>query len=94
MFWSERNPHYYEEVKYHLQRVMVWGATNSENLFGPYFFDGSVNHLNTLAMLDNFFISQLQSLEIESNVWLQTNGAPAHFAITVSEYLNEVFPSS
>ena len=48
--------------------VMVWGAMNSEHLFGPYTFDGPVNHLNYLAMLENWFVPQLQSLGIESNV--------------------------
>ena len=68
------------------------GKMKSEHLFGPYFFDGPVNHLNYLAMLENCFISQLQSLGIESNVWLQQDRVPAHFAITVKEYL-KVFSS-
>ena len=65
----------------------------SEHLFGPYFFDAPANHLNYLAMLESWFIPQLQSLGIESNVWYQQYGAPAHFEIIVREYLNEVFSS-
>ena len=52
VFWSKRNPHYYEEVEHHPLRVIVWGAMKSEQLFGPYFFDGSVNYLSYLAMLE------------------------------------------
>ena len=66
---------------------------NSEHLFEPYFFDGAVNHFNYLAMLENWFIRQLQSLGIENNVWFQQDGTPAHFEITVREYLNEIFVS-
>ena len=44
-------------------------------------------------MLENWFIPQLQSLRIKSNVWLEEDGAPAHFAITVREYPNKAFPS-
>ena len=93
VFFFKRNPLYREEVEHHPARVMVWGAMNNKHLFGPYFFDGSVNHLNLLAMLENWFIPQLQSLGIESNVWFQQDGAPAHFAIPVWEYLSETFPS-
>ena len=39
-------------------------------------------------MLENWF-----NFVIESNVWFQQDGAPAHFAITVWKYLNEVFSS-
>ena len=82
-----------EEVEHHFPHVMVWEAMNSEHLFEPYFFDGSVNHLNYLAKLENWFMPQKQSLGIESNVWLQQDREPAHLAITVRKYLNEVFPS-
>ena len=44
-------------------------------------------------MLEKWFIPQLQSLGIKSNVWFQEDGAPAHFALTVREYLHEAFPS-
>ena len=71
---------------------MIWGAMNSKHLFGPYLFDRPVNHLNYLAMLENWCLPQLQSLEIKSNEWFQQDG-PAHFAVTVREYLNEVFPN-
>ena len=73
---------------------MVWAAINCEHLFGPYFYDGPISDPDYLAILENLFIPQLQILGMESNVWFQQNEAPAHLAITVREYLNEVFPSS
>ena len=39
--------------KWHPPHVMVWEAMNSEHTFGPYFFNGPVNHLNYLTMLEN-----------------------------------------
>ena len=72
---------------------MVKGTTNSEPLFGPYFFDGPMNHLNYLAMLENWFIPQQQSLGIESSIWFQQDGVPANFAITVGKYFDKVFPT-
>ena len=64
----KHNPHYCEEVKHHLPHVIAWEAENSDHLFKPYFFDGPVNHLRYLAMLENWFMPQLQSLGIEKNV--------------------------
>ena len=55
VMWSKQNPHYCEEVEHHTPHVMVWEAMNSKHLFEPYFFDGPVNHLNYLAMLENWF---------------------------------------
>ena len=92
MFQSKQNLHHGEEVEHHSPYVMVWGTMKSELLFGPYFFDGPVNHLNHVAMLKNRFISQLKRLGIESNAWFQQDGASVHFEITVRKYLNEVFP--
>ena len=81
-------------MEHHPPHVLVWEVMNSEHQFGPYFFDGPVNALNYLAMLENWFIPQQQSLGSESNVWFQQDGAPAHFATTVKEYLNEVSPDA
>ena len=64
VFWSKQNPHYCEEVEHHSPHVVVWVAMNSEHLFGPYFCDGPEIHLYCVAMLENWFIPQLQSLEI------------------------------
>ena len=93
MFWSKQNAHNYKKVENHPLNVMVWGAINCDHLLGPYFFHGPVNHLNYLVMLENWFILQLKCFGIKSNILFQQDGVQAHFAITVEEYLNAVFPS-
>ena len=80
VFWSKQNPYYCEKVEHHYLHIIIWRAMNSEHLFGPCFFDGPVNHLNYLHVLENWFIPQLQSLGIESNVWFQQDGTSARFA--------------
>ena len=92
MFWYNSNPHYCE-VEHHPPHAMASAAKNSEHLFAPYFFDRPLNHLNYLAVLEHWFIPQLQSLGIESNVWLQQDMAPAYFVTTVREYYNKGSPS-
>ena len=87
VLWSKQNPHYGEEMRHHPPHVIVWVEIISEHLFGPYFFDGPVNHFNYLAMLKYWFFPQLQSHGNESNVWFQKKGTPAHFATTARNIL-------
>ena len=68
VFWSKQNPHHFVEVEHHPSQIMVRGAINSEHPIGPYFFDRPGNYLNYLAMLENWFIPQLQSFGNESFV--------------------------
>ena len=67
-FGPSRTHNYFEEVEHYFPHVMLWGVMNSEHLFGTYCFDGSVSDPNYSAMLENWFIPQLQSFGIESNV--------------------------
>lgn len=91
VFWSKENPHYVEELEHNPPHVMIWAAMNSRHLFGPYFFDGTVNQTTYLDMLRTWFVPQLEELGILNGVWFQQDGAPAHYAISVREYLAEVF---
>jgi hypothetical protein len=36
-------------------------------------------------------VPQLESLGLLGHVWFQQDGVPAHYAITMREFLNEVF---
>ena len=64
----------------------------SEHLIGPYFFDGNVNQESYANMIRKWFITKLIELGIKDRVWLQQDGAPAHFALPVRALLNAEFP--
>jgi len=64
----------------------------SDYLIGPYFFDGPVNAASYSAMLETWLIPQLRDRGLLDDVWLQHDGAPAHFALSVCDVLNEHFP--
>jgi len=64
----------------------------SDYLIGPYFFDGPVNAASYSAMLETWLIPQLRDKRLLDDVWLQHDGAPAHFARSVHDVLNEHFP--
>ena len=71
--------------------VMIWAGMTSDYLIGPYFFDGPVNAASYSAMLETWLIPQLRDRELLDDVWLQHDGAPAHFALAVRDILNERF---
>jgi len=64
----------------------------SDYLIGPYFLDGPVNVASYSAMLETWLIPQLRDRGLLDDTWLQHDGAPAHFALSVHDILNERFP--
>jgi hypothetical protein len=42
-------------------------------------------------MLRDWLVPQLESMNLTGGVWFQQDGAPAHYAISVREYLSDVF---
>lgn len=71
---------------------MIWAALTFEHLIGPYFFEGNVNQESYANMIRNRLIPKLIELGIKDCVWLQQDGAPAHFALPVRALLNAEFP--
>ena len=90
-FWCKTNPHYYEEIEQHPPHVMMWAAISANHLIGPYFFNTSVDRVAYLTMLQKYFVPQLRSRQLEESAILQQDGAPAHFALCVREFLDTKF---
>lgn len=90
-FWGKENPHFFQEIERNPPHVMVWAGMTQTHLFGPYFFDGSVNQDSYLHMINDWLIPQLRNARIQNNVWFQQDGAPAHFALAVRQRLTAVF---
>ena len=61
-------------------------------LIVPYFFDGPVNAASYSAMLGMWLIPQLRDRGLVDDVWLQLDGAPTHFTLSVHDILNKRFP--
>ena len=80
-------------------KLTVWAALGGNGLLvGPYFFDGNVNGIAYLRMLNEFVFPQLavnfnnQYWEgLFRGLWWAQDGAPAHRVIQVRDRLNEVF---
>jgi hypothetical protein len=90
-FCSKENPHFHEESENNPPHVMTWAGTSARHIFGPYFFEGSVNQHTYLAMLRDWLVPQLERMNLIGKVWFQQDVAPAHYAISLREYLGDVF---
>jgi transposase len=75
-------------------KVMVWIAISGTRLIGPYFFRGNVTKNSYLEMLQTCFVPNIRDLLMEKDeeIMFQQDGASAHYADIVKEYLNQIFP--
>lgn len=90
-YWSVDNPHWHRETN-HQQRwsFTTWCGIVNGNLIGPYFFEGNVNRHNYLHLLRDDLPRLLENVDLHTRLrmWFQHDGAPAHFARIVRDYLN------
>jgi hypothetical protein len=89
--WLSSRPQ--EEIERHLhsEKVMVWCAISVNRVFGPFFFDTTVNAANYLEMLKNFFWPKLLRTQEYKKYFFQQDGAPAHAATVVQNWLKSKF---
>jgi hypothetical protein len=93
VFWAKVNPHFTEELEHNPAHVMLWAGMAATHLIGPYFCNGHVNAASYTEMLEVWLIPQLRDRGLMEDVWLQHDGAPAPFALTVLDIYNEHFSS-
>jgi Transposase. len=102
-FVSGHNFHYYSDVNPHLVTethrqnrwsLNVWGGLIGTYIIGPFFFDGNLTGQIFYNFLENNLNELLDDvpLLIRQNMWIQLDGAPAHFSVNVRELLNVRFP--
>ena len=101
---NRHNFHYYDTENRHLFRTTdrqnrwslnVFGGIIGDYVVGPYFFDGHLNGRQFLEFLRTDFWILLENipLNIRQTMWIQLDGAPAHFSTGVRTYLNRKFPN-
>lgn len=91
------NPHWMRDSHtQHPQKLNVWAGIIGQNIVGPYFIAGNINAENYIAFVHLLRtevvprIQEITGLAFEQ-VWFQQDGAPAHFAVIIRDYLNEIF---
>lgn len=93
-YWSDENPHWYRTVN-HQRRwsIMVWCGIVNGYLIGPYFFEGNVAGNSYLHLIRDQFHELIEDVDLETRrrMWFQHDGAPAHFAVIVRNFLNQYY---
>lgn len=89
--WSETNPHASQSRPLHSPQIVVWMGFTSQFGLRPFFFDGTVNSNNYLAMLKDHVIPQLKQRRAFSRTIFMQDGAPPHFATIVRQFLKDQF---
>lgn len=96
-FWAPRgeNPHVSREGA-HQRRfsLNVWMGIIHSHLIGPFFLPDNLNGESYEEFLRNNLYMLLENVPIEyrRGMIFQHDGCPAHFRISVREWLNETFP--
>ena len=91
-YWSQQNLHFVDYSKQQgVHKVMVYCGLWKSHVLGPFFFEDHVNGGTYLAMLKDKLMPQLESLREGILEWFQQDGAPAHFATKVRDWLSGYF---
>lgn len=94
--WANENPRAVIQTHHQVHfKVNVWAGIVDDYLLGPVFLPPIMNGGSFLSFLRNMLPDLLDDLPlvIRRNIWFQMDGAPPHFARTVTDYINEVFPN-
>lgn len=95
-YYSDQNPHAFRTLDHQYRwSVNVWGGILGQYVIGPYFFEGHLNgqEFNRFLAEDLFDLLEDVPLVVIRRMWLQLDGAPAHFHINVRNHLNQYFPN-
>jgi hypothetical protein len=89
--WSDSQPCVGKETPLHDKKILVWCAISAKRVFGPYYFEESVNQHNYLEMLKNFFWPKVLRTADYKKYHFQQDGATPHTATEVQRWLGERF---
>ena len=89
--WSQSKPSVVQEQPMQPERILVWCGVSANNLIGPYYFDGPVNTDSYLNMLQEFLLPSFRRLRVVRRTVFQQDGAAAHTADRVLEWLHATF---
>ena len=91
-YWSSSdNPHWTVEHQLNQPGITAWAGVSSGGIVGPFFFQETVTGPNDLDTLRTDAVPALKHRNDFDELYFQQDGAPAHVARNVRNYLDEVF---
>lgn len=95
-FYARENPHAIRRRGFQQRfSVNVFAGIIGDRLIGPYFLPHRLNGENFLMFLRGDFQELLDNVPLailQNPIWLQLDGAPAHFSRAVRDWLNLNYP--
>lgn len=98
-YWCEDNPNEHREAyTQRPQKENVWAGILANEVIGPFFIDGNLDGPKYVLLLHHHIVPAMQASAARQNIpWgeviFQQDGAPAHYARLVRDYLDLVFPN-
>ena len=89
-YWSSRNPRVGKALRQQDRfGFSVWGGIFGTKIVGPFIYHHNLTSESYLHLLQNFLEDALDDMPpaVIRNCWIQQDGAPAHNARVVREYL-------
>lgn len=93
-YYATENPHFRRYVdNQHRWSLNVWGGIVGTHLVGPHFFDGRINAEIYLDFLRHILPNLLEDIPLATlrRLWLQQDGAPAHYGLISRQYVEQEF---
>ena len=89
--WLEQKPIDWIEKPLNDAKILVWCGVRKNRIYGPYFFETSVNQHTYLDMLKQFFWETHRHVPDYESCYFQQDGAPPHTANEVQKWLKSKF---
>ena len=93
VYWPPEKPKVTIDAHINLTRLRVWCANSAEGIVGRFFFDGTVAAQSYLAMPQQQLLPLLQHLGGAEGLYFHQDGAPAHYAKLVGDWLDANLPN-
>jgi len=89
--WLKERPIDWIERPLQDEKVLVWCGISANMIYGPYFFETTVNQHTYLEMLQTFFWKKHLDTADYKRYYFQQDGATAHTADRVQQWLTSKF---
>lgn len=90
-YYAQENPFWIRQVDFqHQWSLNVWAGIINNDVIGPFFFEGPLDGRRYLQFVQNDLPILMENIDLQTrqSMYLQHDGAPAHFHRTVRDYLN------
>lgn len=93
VYYAVENPHVIITEEMNAPGVIVWAGIWVGGIIGPFFFHDNITADSYLEMLQEDIVPGIASKMHLHETFFMHDGAPAHYARSVREFLDDTFPN-